>query len=601
MLGLLEDLELQVDLADSGMKIDDEAMLRVPSQDDISLDVDKGDSGTDHIVEQPVSDSALATAHIAVEQTKRQLRGMKRKFALTTLSDPDELKNVKIAIDLLKNAMKETIPQDDDSFKLGLGNVVQAYQSLIESCKSYEAFLNSRKILFRQDKLMREMIQQIVQQSIAEQTAFLTVVGQDYYSGIRYAGKDWTDVLYAVRAIRLDEADLKSAGANTSELRRIDNPDKTVSFVKMEEKTISRVSNQDESVTIEVLNMFAEIGDAKRQKFIEDILKNKESFDHINDLVQSMIRRFSGPTPDTKKDFVDFFKGLYKDSAGEVMGDLFESFLGFAFRKFMERSVSLMPGLIDPGSVISDRNVSTTRVAERLGVGDLVAKSRTVLVKRKDGRFAKANSMEGVTGTNVMNINELNDKLNSDWKSYKVRFAGKAIRQLLDLQILDLICGQVDRNWGNIMATCQLISELSECVIEEIKGIDNDLSFGQLDKEVVHRRAGTIIGKTLGLYEDDTNRVSVPFISRSFYERIMSKGMRKILEIDQLDLRTDDEIAYLQYRFDEVRDKIEYMVSTHRMWIIDDEKEFLYMVHELAGNDLAENYYSRILRSFNER
>ena len=106
MLGLLEDLELQVDLADSGMKIDDEAMLRVPSQDDISLDVDKGDSGTDHIVEQPVSDSALATAHIAVEQTKRQLRGMKRKFALTTLSDPDELKNVKIAIDLLKNAMK---------------------------------------------------------------------------------------------------------------------------------------------------------------------------------------------------------------------------------------------------------------------------------------------------------------------------------------------------------------------------------------------------------------------------------------------------------------------------------------------------------------
>ncbi len=601
MLGLLEDLELQVDLADSGMKIDDEAMLRVPSQDDISLDVDKGDSGTDHIVEQPVSDSALATAHIAVEQTKRQLRGMKRKFALTTLSDPDELKNVKIAIDLLKNAMKETIPQDDDSFKLGLGNVVQAYQSLIESCKSYEAFLNSRKILFRQDKLMREMIQQIVQQSIAEQTAFLTVVGQDYYSGIRYAGKDWTDVLYAVRAIRLDEADLKSAGANTSELRRIDNPDKTVSFVKMEEKTISRVSNQDESVTIEVLNMFAEIGDAKRQKFIEDILKNKESFDHINDLVQSMIRRFSGPTPDTKKDFVDFFKGLYKDSAGEVMGDLFESFLGFAFRKFMERSVSLMPGLIDPGSVISDRNVSTTRVAERLGVGDLVAKSRTVLVKRKDGRFAKANSMEGVTGTNVMNINELNDKLKSDWKSYKVRFAGKAIRQLLDLQILDLICGQVDRNWGNIMATCQLISELSECVIEEIKGIDNDLSFGQLDKEVVHRRAGTIIGKTLGLYEDDTNRVSVPFISRSFYERIMSKGMRKILEIDQLDLRTDDEIAYLQYRFDEVRDKIEYMVSTHRMWIIDDEKEFLYMVHELAGNDLAENYYSRILRSFNER
>ena len=50
MLGLLEDLELQVDLADSGMKIDDEAMLRVPSQDDISLDVDKGDSGTDHIM-----------------------------------------------------------------------------------------------------------------------------------------------------------------------------------------------------------------------------------------------------------------------------------------------------------------------------------------------------------------------------------------------------------------------------------------------------------------------------------------------------------------------------------------------------------------------
>ena len=601
MLGLLEDLELQVDLADSGMKIDDEAMLRVPSQDDISLDVDKGDSGTDHIVEQPVSDSALATAHIAVEQTKRQLRGMKRKFALTTLSDPDELKNVKIAIDLLKNAMKETIPQDDDSFKLGLGNVVQAYQSLIESCKSYEAFLNSRKILFRQDKLMREMIQQIVQQSIAEQTAFLTVVGQDYYSGIRYAGKDWTDVLYAVRAIRLDEADLKSAGANTSELRRIDNPDKTVSFVKMEEKTLSRVINQDESVTIEVLNMFAEIGDAKRQKLIEDILKNKESFDHINDLVQSMIRRFSGPTPDTKETFVDIFKGLYKDSAGKVMGDSFESFIGFAFRKFMERSVSLMPGLIDPGSVISDRNVSTTRVAERLGVGDLVAKSRTVLVKRKDGRFAKANSMEGVTGTNVMNINELNDKLKSDWKSYKVRFAGKAIRQLLDLQILDLICGQVDRNWGNIMATCQLISELSECVIEEIKGIDNDLSFGQLDKEVVHRSAGTKIGKTLGLFEDDTNRVSVPFISRSFYERIMSKGMRNILEIDQLDLRTDDEIAYLKYRFDEVRDKIEYLVNTHRMWIIDDEKEFLYMVHELAGNGLAENYYSRILRSFNER
>ena len=198
------------------------------------------------------------------------------------------------------------------------------------------------------------------------------------------------------------------------------------------------------------------------QDFIED-MRLKSEVDILNELlntggltVQRKLSEFRQANPG----------GLKK--LGMILKDLSKK----CFQTTIATS-SRGGAYISSGNSLSQRNVATSRMAQLLGVQDMIADSRTAYVRRGK-ELIQGNIMEDTKG---MDEEALNEKLEKDKKT--AYYDAAAINQLFSLQIFDIICGQVDRNAANFhLLTKQNGSK--EVKITGIKGLDNDLSFGKL-------------------------------------------------------------------------------------------------------------------------
>ena len=125
---------------------------------------------------------------------------------------------------------------------------------------------------------------------------------------------------------------------------------------------------------------------------------------------------------------------------------------------------------LQPGENIDGRNSAMSSVANLLGVNDLIAKSKQLAVKMPNGEFQTGTFMEFVEGKDLNQLDGIDEMRIAPLEAYE----GKEAKiQLANLQVLDYVCGNVDRHLGNILykfdpETHKLIG---------VKGIDNDASF----------------------------------------------------------------------------------------------------------------------------
>lgn len=125
------------------------------------------------------------------------------------------------------------------------------------------------------------------------------------------------------------------------------------------------------------------------------------------------------------------------------------------------------------GERIDSRNSAMSAVADLLGVSNLVARSRNMRFRDSKGNILEGTFMDMGSGVDL--ANKLSDK------SVKVaekpfEGAGKeGLRQLCDLQVLDYICGNIDRHGGNVLYQFDKDGKLVG-----VQGIDNDSSFTRL-------------------------------------------------------------------------------------------------------------------------
>ena len=178
---------------------------------------------------------------------------------------------------------------------------------------------------------------------------------------------------------------------------------------------------------------------------------------------------------------------------------------------------------------LNERSIATSVMAGLLGCPDLVAqaqKARTGTgADAKDGLF-----METAGG---INGNSLRTKLKeSDWKTRGC--APNVKRQLADMQILDLICGQCDRHANNIMWE----TDANGYPIS-IKGIDHDMSFGVFDVEARGESASH-----LGLVRVVDQK------TYEFVENLAKPENRALIEYKFKDLLGEKEIDALWGRID---------------------------------------------------
>jgi len=109
-------------------------------------------------------------------------------------------------------------------------------------------------------------------------------------------------------------------------------------------------------------------------------------------------------------------------------------------------------------------------------------KMRGVMMDKAPGEEENAYRKKEINEYKKDNVDYTGEITNENQKTY---YSTEAYQQLLSLQVLDFICGQVDRHGANYFIEMEK-DEHGKNVIKKITGIDNDTSFGKLDYNTIH-------------------------------------------------------------------------------------------------------------------
>lgn len=128
-------------------------------------------------------------------------------------------------------------------------------------------------------------------------------------------------------------------------------------------------------------------------------------------------------------------------------------------------------------SELTDRNVATSRIAELLGVGSIVAHSEKMVVKEGD-KTREGCFMEFAEGTDFNSKKETTMRTVAE----KVEFSRNPgfYKDQSTIEMLDFLCGQMDRNPGNMFYKLSEPGPDGKCNVIGLQGIDNDLAFGTI-------------------------------------------------------------------------------------------------------------------------
>ena len=285
--------------------------------------------------------------------------------------------------------------------------------------------------------------------------------------------------------IVLDKESIKKAGGNQSSRW----PIKTKSGKKgfFTPKTVFNLDKEWEKGLKKYEELFAKIGEDKVVEKM-NLLKTDEKF-------QSEFSRYVptekfGTYVGKTEHFgnlchlatqIGFFKDVQE--AHEILSlEKNERF----FSKFVEfvndlRDVANRQGImastgIKKGDNISARNCAMTEVAKMLKCRNLLANSIPMKME-VNGELIEGVFMETAEGSDI-NCLEKDDPLTmANGHSFQ---SPEVAHQLIDLQVLDFVCGNTDRHKGNMFYKFEG-SEKGKVKLVGIQGIDNDCSFGTPD------------------------------------------------------------------------------------------------------------------------
>ena len=138
---------------------------------------------------------------------------------------------------------------------------------------------------------------------------------------------------------------------------------------------------------------------------------------------------------------------------------LFDKFLRQATMK--SHTTGAVAG-ISGGKSLNNRNVATSRMASLLGLQDLFCVSRMATI-RQNGKLIRGSVMENAEGEKFYDYAFHNGKMS---------FSSEALKEFACVQVMDAICGQVDRHHVNMNA------KIIKGEVKTIKCFDNNMSFG---------------------------------------------------------------------------------------------------------------------------
>lgn len=229
----------------------------------------------------------------------------------------------------------------------------------------------------------------------------------------------------------------------------------------------------------------------------------------------------------------------------------------------------------------SRRNVATTRIAELLGIGDLIAHSEqmTVIMNGKEQKGCFMEFAEGVdpasrSGEPLEMLAETQFKRNSSYN-----------RAESQLEMFDLICGQMDRHGKNFFYKLSEKQADGSRNVIGIQAIDNDLSF-HLSKD--------LSSPGHGVKEDN-----LIFVDKELAENITKLDHEKI-EYVFSDVLTKEEIEAFESRVEALKEhiKTKAVIIDKDGWELNEFDESQYK--DLSNLDIRTQKYIQGLRDFKD-
>ena len=126
---------------------------------------------------------------------------------------------------------------------------------------------------------------------------------------------------------------------------------------------------------------------------------------------------------------------------------------------------------------LSGRNVAMSRMANLLGVGNLIAHSQKVIIS-ENGKESVGCFMKFAEGIDVRNTWDY-DTLKELSKVDSSKISKGLAKDGCTLNLFDIICNQKDRHGGNFFHILGAENEAGEREILGLQGIDNDMSFAR--------------------------------------------------------------------------------------------------------------------------
>ncbi len=175
--------------------------------------------------------------------------------------------------------------------------------------------------------------------------------------------------------------------------------------------------------------------------------------------------------------------------------------------------------MIEEGAELSKRNVATARLARILGLNSkepngpkLIAESSladvTINGKYMQGIImeeAPGNILDNIAGDESLGVKE-------------TKYSPQVFRDLLSLQIFDIILGQVDRNGSNYLGMHNFNKDKNCKEITSIMGIDNDMCGGLLYYEDIQKTGKRGLNRIRNI--EVNGRMMIPGMDREFAQAI---------------------------------------------------------------------------------
>lgn len=124
---------------------------------------------------------------------------------------------------------------------------------------------------------------------------------------------------------------------------------------------------------------------------------------------------------------------------------------------------------------LTSRNVLSSRIAELLGVGSLMAHSEKMNVKM-DGKVVQGSFMEFAQGVDPLTKNDMEQRMLAE---IIVESNASLNHDIFSIEVLDFLCYQNDRHGNNMFYKLSDVHPDGKRRIVGISAIDNDLAFGE--------------------------------------------------------------------------------------------------------------------------